>query len=230
MIILITGSSRGIGRHLAEHYCAAGHTVIGCSKFSSTLSNDNYTHFTADVTDTASLGAMRSHLRKRYGLLDALINNAGVAAMNHFALTPAETARMLLDVNYMGTFNCTGTFLGLLKKSTAPRVINFTSVAVPLALEGELAYASSKSAIETFTKIAAKELAPFNITVNAVGPGPVHTDLTKNVSQHSLEKLISLQAFKRMSTFDDVANVTDFFLKPESSFITGQVLYLGGVS
>lgn len=230
MIILITGSSRGIGRYLSEHYCARGDTVFGCSRSQSSFSHENYTHVVTDVTDTGALSALRGIIRKKHGTLDVLINNAGLASMNHFLLTSPEKARQLFDVNYMGVFNCSSFFVPLLKKSPHPRIINFSSIAVPLNLEGELAYVSAKAAVEAFTKVAARELAPFNITVNAIGPGPLATALTENVPKASLERLIQLQPVKRMTTFADVSNLSDFFIRPESSCVTGQIVYLGGVS
>lgn len=105
-----------------------------------------------------------------------------------------------------------------------------TTVAVPLQLEGEAAYAASKSAIETLTQVMAKELGRFGITCNALGPAPILTDLIKNVSKEKIDNLIKKQAVKRMATIDDVINVVEFFAKPDSSMVSGQVIYLGGVS
>jgi 3-oxoacyl-[acyl-carrier protein] reductase len=107
--------------------------------------------------------------------------------------------------------------------------VNLASVAVPLKLEGEAVYAASKAAVLSFTQIAAKELASFGITVNAVGPTPIQTDLIKAVPKEKIEKLISLQTIPRPGKLEDVANVIDFFIQPESDFITGQVIFLGGV-
>ena len=115
-----------------------------------------------------------------------------------------------------------------MRKSDNPRIINFSSVAVPLSLEGEAAYASSKAAVECLTKILSKELAP--ITVNAIAPCPVKTDLIANVPEDKLQKLIDKQAIRRYGTMEDISNVIDFFIKPESDFITGQIIYLGGIS
>ena len=110
------------------------------------------------------------------------------------------------------------------------RIINFSTVAAAMDLEGEALYAASKSAIESLTRISARELAPYGITVNAIGPTPVETDLIKLVPQESMDALISKQAIKRLGTFEDINNCIDFFLKEESNFISGQVLYLGGVT
>jgi len=103
-------------------------------------------------------------------------------------------------------------------------------VAVPLRLEGEAVYAASKSALETFTRIAAHEFAAFNVTCNAVGPCPVETSLTAGVPRQKMDRLVAAQAIQRWARPEDVVNVVDFFLRPESAMVTGQVIYLGGVS
>ena len=103
------------------------------------------------------------------------------------------------------------------------------SIATPLKLEGEAVYAASKAAVISFTQVVAKELASFGITVNAIGPTPIDTDLIKSVPEEKLDQLINLQAIKRRGTFNDVTNLIDFLIRPESDFITGQVIFLGGV-
>jgi 3-oxoacyl-[acyl-carrier protein] reductase len=107
--------------------------------------------------------------------------------------------------------------------------VNLASVATPLKLEGEAVYAASKAAVISFTQVIAKEVASFGITVNAIGPTPIETDLIRSVPKEKLDQLIQLQAIKRHGTFSDVANVIDFLIRPESDFITGQVIFLGGV-
>jgi 3-oxoacyl-[acyl-carrier protein] reductase len=144
-------------------------------------------------------------------------------------LTPVETARSILETNFIGTFLLCREAAKLMRKRKFGRIVNLASVAVPLKLEGEAVYAASKAAVLSFTQIAAKELASFGITVNAVGPTPIQTDLIKAVPKEKIEKLISLQTIPRPGKLEDVANVIDFFIQPESDFITGQVIFLGGV-
>jgi 3-oxoacyl-[acyl-carrier protein] reductase len=230
MVIVITGTRKGIGRYLAEYYLAKGNTVIGCSRENSDLESENYYHFQADITDEKSVNNFCASVRKDFKVIDALINNAGAASMNHFLLTPVATAKNLMNLNYFGLYHCVRGFINLLKKSENPRIINFTTVAVPLVLSGEIAYVASKSAVEGFTKVLAKELAQFNITVNAIGPTPVSTDLTAHVPKEKMDALIAHQAIRRMGAFSDISNVIDFYLSPASNFITGQILYLGGIN
>ena len=109
------------------------------------------------------------------------------------------------------------------------RIVNFATVAAPLRLEGEAVYAASKAAVANLTEVLARELAPFGITVNAVGPTPIKTDLIKGVPEEKMTALINRQAIPRYGTLEDVVNIVDFFIRPESDFVTGQIVYMGGV-
>lgn len=228
--LLITGTSRGIGLAMAEHYLAGGDTVIGCARTESPLRHQAYHHFQVDVSDGTAVRKFFSAVRGRFSKLDAVINNAGVARMNAFALTPPETLEAVFRTNVFGSFHCCQKAIGLLRKSDHPRIVNFSTVAVPLTLEGEAVYAASKSAVETMTRIMARELAGFRITCNTVGPSPVDTDLIRGVNPEKINELIQRQAVKMMAQVEDVINVVDFFLNPASRLVTGQIIYLGGIS
>jgi 3-oxoacyl-[acyl-carrier protein] reductase len=227
--VLITGSSQGLGRSLAEHYLQSGDIVIGCARGASNLEHERYAHYPVDVADEGSVRSLFRDVRARYGHLDAVINNAGIASMNPIALTPLPTARRIVETNFLGTFLITHGAIRLLRGSSSGRIVNLSTVAVPLRLEGEAVYAASKSAVETFTRITAREVGTFGITCNAVAPCPARTNLTRNVPEAKMQALVARQAIARWAEPADVANVIDFFLRPESSLVTGQVVYLGGV-
>ena len=230
-VIVITGTGRGIGKALAEHYLSLGNIVAGCSRSMPDWAKNisNYEHFLLDVSDEKEVLKMFNSLRKKYGAIYALINNAGIASMNHSLLTPSDTVKRVFSTNAFGTFLFCREAAKLMRKNKCGRIVNFSTVAVPLNLEGEAVYAASKAAVVSFTKTLAKEYADFGITVNAVGPTPVKTDLIKGVSSEKIDKLIERQAIHRYGTFEDIANVVDFYLRSESNFITGQVVYLGGI-
>jgi 3-oxoacyl-[acyl-carrier protein] reductase len=229
-VMLITGTRKGIGRFLAERYVAQGWSVVGCSRGKPDWTLAGYEHFEADVADETAVKALFLELRKRHGRLDALINNAGIASMNHVLLTPIATLQSILSTNVVGTFLfCRESVRLMSQDKRGGRIVNFATVATPLKLEGEAAYAASKAAVVSLTEVLAREFAPFAITVNAVGPTPIETDLIRSVPKAKMDALIARQAVPRMGTMEDVANVIDFFLRKESDFITGQVVYLGGV-
>lgn len=228
-VILITGSRKGIGRHLVEHYLEQGLRVVGCSRKPLDLAHARYTHVCADITDEAAVKALFARIRSDCGRLDALVNNAGIASMNHALLTPMSAVEDVMRTNFLGTFLVSREAAKLMRRSGGGRIVNFSTVAVPLALAGEAAYAASKAAVVTLTAILAKEFAPLGITVNAVGPTPIDTDLIRAVPEEKIAALIDSQAIKRLGEPRDVANVIDFFLRPESDLVTGQTLYLGGV-
>jgi 3-oxoacyl-[acyl-carrier protein] reductase len=228
--LLITGTRKGIGRALAEHYLERGFHVIGCSRKPSELERDGYEHHCIDVRDEAAVRRLMEHMRAGPATLVGLINNAGIAGMNHALLTPMAAVRDILETNVVGTFLLCREAAKLLRSAHHARIVNFSTVAVPLQLEGEAIYAASKAAVETLTRVLARELAPLGITCNAVGPSPVETDLIGGLPREKIDRLLALLAVRRLATPADVANVVDFFLRPESDLVTGQVVYLGGVA
>ncbi len=181
------------------------------------------------MSDERAVKRVFSSVRKKYGRLDHLINNAGSASMNHSMLTPLSTVHRVLNTNVIGTFLFCREAAKLMGKRQFGRIVNVASVATPMKLEGEAIYAASKAAVVSLTQILARELAQYGITANAIGPTPIKTDLIASVPESKIELLLSRQAIPRLGRFEDVANVVDFFFKHESEFITGQVLYLGGV-
>lgn len=227
-VMVITGTRKGIGRYLAEYYCDRGFQVVGCSREKSDFTSGNYRHFCVDVADEVEVRGMFHELFSSLGRVDVLINNAGIASMNHVLLTPMATIRKIIDTNFIGTFLFCREAAKLMR-GNGGRIVNFATVATPLNLEGEAIYAASKAAVESLTRILARELAPFRITVNAVGPTPVKTDLIRSVPNDKLDALLARQAIRRFGEFRDISNVIDFMIKPESDFVTGQVLFLGGV-
>jgi len=228
-ITLITGTRKGIGKYLAHHLVADGHYVIGCSRSDIDYKLENYEHHNLDVTDEKAVKKLFSTIRKQHGYIDNLINNAGIASMNHSMLTPASTVEKVLKTNVLGTFIFCREAAKLMKKNKHGRIINFTTVAVPLKLEGEAAYVASKAGVKSLTDVLAREYAEYNITVNAIGPVPIETDLIRAVPKDKIQALLARQAIRRFGELEDVSNVVDFYLQDKSDFITGQTLYLGGI-
>lgn len=227
--ILITGNRKGIGRQLTEHYLENGFNVVGCSRSKSDLIHENYQHFLCDVSNESEVIITVRKAVKFFGKIDILINNAGIASLNHALLTPSKTVDSLFKTNFNGSFYFSRECAKYMIKKKYGRIINFSTVAVPLNLEGELIYASSKSAVEKMSKILSKELSKFNITVNTIGPTPIETDLTRVVPKDKLDAIINDQSIKRFGNIEDIINVLDFFKSDKSDFITGQTIYLGGL-
>jgi 3-oxoacyl-[acyl-carrier protein] reductase len=228
-VVLITGTRKGIGRALVEHYAGRGCHVVGCSRSPFEGELPNYRHYCLDVSDESAVKRMFSQIRKQESRLDVLINNAGVASMNHSLLTPLTAVKQIMETNFTGTFLFCREAARLMQRHSYGRIVNFATVAVPLKLEGEAVYAASKAAVISLTHILAREFADFGITVNAIGPTPIRTDLIRGVSAEKLDALIERQAIKRYGEPRDVIQVIDFFVQPASDFVTGQVIFLGGV-
>ena len=236
-VFIISGTSRGIGKALNEHYLKCGEIVVGCARSTSDIAHKNYRHFILDINDEKAVVAMVRAAKKEFGKIDICLNNAGMASMNHILTTSYESAKTLVDVNFLGTFLLSREAAKAMisnkisNKNSAKSgvIINYSSVAAPLCLEGEAIYAASKAACENLTKTMAKELASYSIRVNAIALAPVQTDLIKAVPKDKIKALLEHQAIKRFGEFDDIINVVDFFISQKSDFITGQIITLGGV-
>ncbi|MBF5044836.1 SDR family oxidoreductase [Aggregicoccus sp. 17bor-14] len=229
-VMLITGSRKGIGRHLAETYARRGFIVEGCSRGEAGWEAENYTHHQVDVADERQVKAMISNVAKRHGRIDVVLNNAAIATMNHVLLTPAATANRMLEVNVTGTMLVCRDAAKVMMRRRYGRIVNFTTIVAPIALAGEAIYAASKSAVVTFTRILAFELGQWGITCNSFGATPIMTDMIKGVPQDKIDAVVNGLAIKRLGTPEDCVNVCDFFISPSSDNITGQVIYLGGVT
>ena len=198
-VMVITGTRKGIGLYLAKRYLERGYTVVGCSR--EPFAEDpppNYHHYCLDVADEEAMVGMVRDVHNNLGGIGVLINNAGIASMNHLLLTPLSTVRRVFSTNVFGTFLGMREVAKVMITARWGRIVNFATVATPLNLEGEAAYAASKATIESLTRVAAREFARFNITVNAVGPTPVMTDLIRTVPKEKMDALIRAQAIRRM--------------------------------
>lgn len=229
-VMLITGTRKGIGRHLAEYYAAKGYIVEGCSRGDPEWEAEGYTHHNVDVANEAGVKKMISTIARRHGRLDIVINNAAIASMNHVLLTPAATANRMLEVNVTGTMLVCRDAAKVMMRRRYGRIVNFTTIVAPIALAGEAIYAASKSAVVTLTRILAFELGQWGITCNSFGATPIMTDMIRGVPKEKIDEVVSGLAVKRLGTYEDCSNVCDFFISPASDNVTGQVIYLGGIS
>jgi len=222
---LITGSSQGLGRALAERLLAEGWTVDGFARGPQDLTHAAFTAHAVDVTDEAAVRNAVSTVAAA-GRIDLLVNNAGAASMNALLLTPGSVAEQLMRVNYLGTFHCLQAVGKVMVRQRAGRIINLTTVAVPLSLEGEAAYVASKAAVEALTRVAAKELASSGVVVSAVGFGPIDTALTKAVPKPALAKTDAAIGRPAGTT---MVQAVDFLLAHVRNAEAGRVEYFGRV-
>ena len=144
-VALVTGTRTGIGRYVAKQLVAAGYRVVGCSRQPADWKLEGYAHFQADVSDESQVKALLANIRRDYKRLDVTFNNAGVASMNHSLLMPAATLDRIMSVNVRGTFLVSRESAKLMRQKRWGRIVNLSTVAVPLSLEGEAAYVASKS-------------------------------------------------------------------------------------
>lgn len=229
-VMVITGTRKGIGKYLAETYAKRGYIVEGCSRGEASFEAENYTHHCVDVADERAVKNMISNVAKRHGRIDVVLNNAAIASMNHVLLTPAKASNRMLEVNVTGTMLVCRDAAKVMIRRRYGRIVNFTTIVAPIALAGEAIYAASKSAVVTFTRILAFELGQWNITCNSFGATPIMTDMIRGVPKDKIDAVVNNLAIKRLGTHEDCLNVCDFFISPASDNITGQVLYLGGIT
>lgn len=229
-VILITGASKGIGRYLVEYYLNKDFTVIGCSRGNSTIVHKQYQHYCLDICDEKAVKLMIRKIRKTFGKIDVLLNNAGVNyALMPLILVPYESALRTLQVNILGTFLMSREAIKLMKKNSFGRIVNFGSMAVHHEVQGEAIYTASKAAIVALSRVMAKEVYDYGITCNVIAPSAIKTDLTDVIDKAELMKVLKLNAIPTMGDLSDISNAIDWVISSKSNAITGQIIYMGGV-
>ncbi len=225
-MIIVTGASKGIGFAICERFQELGVQVLGIAR---NVENLPFPAIACDVTEYASLKTISRCLRAENGDITALINAAGIASMNLALTTPPAVTSRIIEVNLMGTIFASQAFAPLMVRNRFGHIINFSTIAVPLNLEGESIYSASKAGIESFTKTLARELSGHGIRVNCVSPGPIETDLIRGIPQSQVNNVISRQVIQEKMSKSDICDVVELLLDPRSKSITGQTLHVGGV-
>ena len=201
-IAVVTGASRGIGHFLSEKLSKENYKVVNISRKSSNAFID----YSFDLTNTQDIGKLVKQIIKEVGVPDLLINNAGVASMNHTFLMKDSDVEKIVDVNLISPILLSKEF-GKFMIKKGGKILNISTVAVPLLLDGEAVYAATKSGIEVFTKILAKELSRSKVDVSCIGLTPIDTDLIKNVPKEKIEKIIESQPTQKYQ-LEDVWELT----------------------
>ena len=223
-MIIVTGGTSGIGQEITNSLRLRGEKVLTISR--SEINNNN--HISCDISDYKSLKKTYKKVSLREEPVTALINCAGIASMNLALTTPPEVTERVIRINLLGTIFFNQIFSPLLIKNKGGRIINFSTIAVNIGLKGESIYVASKSGVEGFSRVFAKELASFKITVNCIAPGPIKTNLLRGISEKQIKNIIDYQIIKKEMDTKDVFKIIDLILSEDSCNLTGQVFNLGG--
>lgn len=228
--ILITGASRGLGLALARHLCETGTQVIGLSRSGSKFQHTNYIDKRADLTVEKDVVDLFLDLRLEKHRLDVLINNAGCKADSLVALTSSQQADEMMQTNFLGTFRITREAVKIMKRQRFGRIINISSMAVPLGSNGAGIYAATKAAIDQFSYSLARECASDDITVNTVGISIYDdSDMVNSLGPQQLEIVRTALLKPAALNIQEVAHAVQFFTSPQAAKITNQVVYFGGL-
>lgn len=225
-MIIVTGASRGLGEAIAQRLVDRGEEVVGLAR---SLTDNAIETLECDVSDYQSVKAAARQIKRMKKPLKAFINAAGVASMNMAVTTDERTVQKVVQTNLVGTIYCCQLFAPLMLRQKSGCFINFSTIAVPLALKGESVYAASKAGVESFSRTFAREMADFNVQVNCIAPGPIRTDLLRGITDVQIEKITSQQIIQKQFQKDDVCNLVELLIDDRASSLSGQVLNVGGV-
>lgn len=238
-VALVTGASRGIGRAIAAGLARAGAAEVVLNY----QSNEQAAEETAaavreagakaslsrfDVADAATAEKEIKAAIERCGRLDVLVNNAGFTADNLVLRQKEDEWTRVLSVNLGGAFHCVKVAARTMMRARYGRIINISSVIADMGNAGQGAYAAAKAGLIGFTRSMARELAPRNITVNAVSPGFIDTDMVRDLPESVREAYLNLIPLQRLGTAEEVADAVTFLARPQSGYITGHVLAVNG--
>ncbi|MBQ3584983.1 MAG: 3-oxoacyl-[Lachnospiraceae bacterium] len=235
---VVTGASRGIGRTIAVELAKCGANVVVNYSGNEAAANETVKMceeaggkaiaIKADVSKTEECEAMMEQAVAEFGKIDILVNNAGITRDKLLMAMKEADFDDVIATNLKGTFTCMRIVSKLMMKQRYGRIINLSSVVGVRGNAGQANYSASKAGVIGLTKSAAKELASRNITVNAVAPGMIETDMTGVLSEKVKEAMLNDIPAKRIGTTQDVANAVLFFASKEASYVTGQILCVDG--
>jgi len=236
-VALVTGSARGIGRRIAEMLAANRAQVVIADLFQDQVdtcvaelqaAGAEAVGIAMDVTNVEAVKKGVARAIERFGKLDILVNNAGITRDNLLLRMKDEQWRQVLSTNLDGVFVVTREVVGLMFKQHYGRVINIASVVGEMGNPGQVNYAASKAGVIGFTKALAREVASRNITVNAIAPGYIETEMTAKLNEKARQDLQELIPMKRIGSVEDVAIGVCFLASKEAGYITGHVLNING--
>ena len=237
-VALITGASRGIGRAIAERFAEEGAEVVVVYREREAdadvviaqiiTAGGRGQAVRADVSVESEVEGLFKVLQKEYGRLDILVNNAGILENHLLLMTPTMEFDTMFAANCRGTFLCSRAALKMMAEQKFGKIINMSSVAGVYGNRGQSVYAASKAAILGFTKSVAKEAGALGVTVNALAPGFITTDLTEAMPQKIRDSITSTIALGRVGTTREVANAALFLASPLADYISGQILGVDG--
>lgn len=237
-VVLITGSTRGIGKAIAFELIRDGYQVILHGTKESAIAKETLqeikkiskgaTIFYFDVGESQQVAKVCAEILHRYGRVDILVNNAGIVRNKLFSKMDLPDWDAVLKTNLYGPFLVTKQFLPAMIENTWGRIVNMSSISGEIGDFGQTNYSTTKAGIVGFTKSLAKEVARYNITVNAVSPGLVKTDILKDVPKPYMEKLLEKIPLKRVAETKEIAKLVRFLVSDEAVYITGANMHING--
>jgi 3-oxoacyl-[acyl-carrier protein] reductase len=225
-VIIVTGASRGLGQAITERLIEKGEDVLGLARNTSGMGIDA---IECDVSDYSSVKNASREVKRMKKPVKAFINAAGVASMNMAVTTDESTVQKLIQTNLVGTIYCCQLFAPIMLRQKHGSFINFSTIAVKLALKGESVYAASKAGVESFSRTFAREMADFNVKVNCIAPGPIRTDLLRGITDAQIAKITSQQIIPKQFQKSDICDLVELLLDEKAASLSGQVLNVGGV-
>jgi 3-oxoacyl-[acyl-carrier protein] reductase len=229
-VALITGSRRGVGKFIAQHFLEEGATVLGFAKGASTIDHPSYRHVQVDLADPAAISDAFASLRKSTTSIDIVVNNAAVLTSQYALIMPPSAAQAMVNVNLLAPFLVSREAAKMMRKTKWGRIINIGSMAASLEPVGDSMYAATKAGISTLANVMAKEFGPFNVTCNTLAITAIDSDMLAQLPRDKIEAIVAALPVPRFAQPDDILNVIDFFASERSSYITAQTVFLGGIN